>query len=66
MPTRCGRSPGPGKDIIAKGFVLLLLGVPVYVVMLWWRGRESAQDVIPEASAQAQVEAAQGREEAMA
>ena len=57
---------GAGKDIIAKGFVLLLLGVPVYVVMLWWRGRETAQDAIPEASAQAQVEAAHGREEAMA
>jgi APA family basic amino acid/polyamine antiporter len=57
---------GAGKDVIAKGFVLLLLGVPVYVLMMWWRGRETTQDAIPEASAQAQVEAAHGREEAMA
>ena len=62
---------GAGKDVIAKGFILLLLGVPVYVAMMWWRGRETAQDVIPEASAQAQVEAARvkaahGHEEAMA
>jgi hypothetical protein len=55
---------GAGKDVIAKGFVLLL-GVPVYLAMMW-RGRETAQDVIPEASAQAQVEAAHGREKAMA
>jgi APA family basic amino acid/polyamine antiporter len=57
---------GAGQDIIAKGFVLLMLGVPVYVLMMWWRGRETAQDAIPEASARAQVEAAHGREEAMA
>jgi hypothetical protein len=57
---------GAGKDVIAKGFVLLLLGVPVYVAMMWWRGRETAQDAIPEASGQAQVEAAHGREKAMA
>ena len=30
---------GAGKDVIAKGFILLLLGVPVYVAMMWWRGR---------------------------
>lgn len=62
---------GAGKDVMAKGFILLLLGVPVYVVIMWWRGRETAQDVIPEASARAQVKAARvkaahGREQAMA
>ena len=62
---------GAGKDVMAKGLILLLLGVPVYVVIMWWRGRETAQDVIPEASAQAQVKAARvkaahGREEALA
>ena len=41
-------------------------GVPVYVLMMWWRGGEISQDAIPEASAQAQVEAAHGRHEAMA
>ena len=47
---------GAGQDVIAKGFVLLMLGVPVYVLMVWWRGRDERQDVIPEPSAQAQVE----------
>lgn len=51
---------------IAKGFVLLLLGVPVYVLMVWWRGREEHEDVIPEPSARAQVEAAHAREPVMA
>ena len=40
--------------------------LPVYVLMMWWRGGETSQDAIPEASAQAQVEAAHGRHEAMA
>jgi len=55
-----------GKDIIAKGFVLLMLGVPVYVLMMWWRSRETAQEAIPEASARAQIEAAHRREKATA
>ena len=62
---------GAGKDVITKGIILLLLGVPVYVVIMWWRGRETAQDAIPEASARAQVKAARvkaahGREQATA
>ena len=57
---------GAGQDVIAKGFVLLLLGVPVYVLMVWWRGRDDRQDVIPEPSAQAQVEAAHARERVVA
>ena len=31
---------GSGKDIIAKGFVLLLAGIPVYVLMKWRTARE--------------------------
>ncbi|HVW47314.1 MAG TPA: amino acid permease [Solirubrobacterales bacterium] len=31
---------GSGKDIIAKGFVLLLAGIPVYVFVRWQRSRE--------------------------
>lgn len=30
---------GAGKDIIAKGFLLLLAGIPVYVLMKWWQTR---------------------------
>ena len=30
---------GSGKDIIAKGFVLLLAGIPVYVLMKWWQAK---------------------------
>jgi APA family basic amino acid/polyamine antiporter len=57
---------GAGKDIIAKGFVLLMLGVPVYVLMVWWRGRDAGQEAIPAPSARAQMEAAHAREEAIA
>ena len=31
---------GSGKDIIAKGFVLLLAGIPIYVAMKWWQTRQ--------------------------
>jgi hypothetical protein len=61
-----GGRPPKLKGVIAKGFVLLLLGVPVYVLMVWWRGREDRQDVIPEPSARAQVEASHGRERVVA
>ena len=30
---------GSGKDVIAKGFVLLLAGIPIYVAMKRWRSR---------------------------
>ena len=32
---------GSGKDIIAKGFVLLLAGIPVYTFVRWREGRKS-------------------------
>jgi basic amino acid/polyamine antiporter, APA family len=34
---------GSGKDIIAKGFVLLLGGIPVYVLMKGWQQRQAAK-----------------------
>jgi APA family basic amino acid/polyamine antiporter len=30
---------GAGDDIVTKGFVLMLAGVPVYVGMRWWQKR---------------------------
>ena len=57
---------GAGQDIIAKGFVLLMLGVPVHVLMIGWRRREAGQGVLPGASARAQVEAAQRHPEVVA
>ena len=32
---------GAGDDIVTKGFVLMLLGVPVYVGMRWWQRRSA-------------------------
>jgi APA family basic amino acid/polyamine antiporter len=34
---------GSGQEIIAKGFVLLLAGIPIYVAMRWWQQRDAAQ-----------------------
>ena len=30
---------GAGNDVVTKGFVLLLCGIPVYVAMRWWERR---------------------------
>ena len=38
---------GSGKDIIAKGFVLLLAGIPIYVAMKWWQTRQSPTVPMP-------------------
>ncbi|HEX6153022.1 MAG TPA: hypothetical protein VFZ19_05805, partial [Solirubrobacterales bacterium] len=35
---------GSGKDIIAKGFVLLLAGIPVYVLMKWWQAKQAEKE----------------------
>ena len=59
-----GERPPKLKRMI--GLWMLLLGVPVLVLTMWWRGRDTGQDAIPEASAQAQVEAARARKKAMA
>ncbi|WP_205697081.1 amino acid permease [Conexibacter sp. SYSU D00693] len=32
---------GAGQDVIAKGFVLLLCGIPVYVGVRWWNQRSA-------------------------
>jgi basic amino acid/polyamine antiporter, APA family len=41
---------GSGKDIIAKGFVLLLAGIPVYVFVKWWQRRKATtvEDLLAE------------------
>jgi APA family basic amino acid/polyamine antiporter len=37
---------GSGQEIIAKGFVLLLAGVPIYVGMKWWQQRGAGRDAV--------------------
>src|SRR5215217_868284 len=32
---------GAGDDIVTKGFVLLLAGIPVYIGMRWWQKRKA-------------------------
>lgn len=32
---------GAGDDIVTKGFILMLAGVPVYVAMRWWQKRSA-------------------------
>ena len=50
---------GSGKDIIAKGFVLLLAGIPIYVAMKWWQARQSPTAPAPDpAIPQAELELA--------
>jgi APA family basic amino acid/polyamine antiporter len=34
---------GAGDDIVTKGFVLMLAGVPVYVGMRWWQKRQAPE-----------------------
>lgn len=34
---------GAGDDIVTKGFVLMLAGVPVYVGMRWWQKRSTPE-----------------------
>ena len=36
---------GSGQEVIAKGFVLLLAGVPIYVGMGWWQQRVAGRTV---------------------
>jgi APA family basic amino acid/polyamine antiporter len=37
---------GSGQEIIAKGFVLLLAGIPIYVGMRWWQQRDAGPDAV--------------------
>jgi len=39
---------GAGADVVFKGFMLLMIGVPVYVYMKWRDAREG-RTVMPEA-----------------
>jgi APA family basic amino acid/polyamine antiporter len=39
---------GAGDDIVTKGFILLLAGIPVYVGMRWWEKRKLEHIEIPE------------------
>jgi basic amino acid/polyamine antiporter, APA family len=38
---------GSGRDVIAKGFVLLLAGIPVYIGVRWWGARQAALVPVP-------------------
>jgi APA family basic amino acid/polyamine antiporter len=38
---------GAGNDVVTKGFVLLLCGIPVYVAMRWWDRRTAPPAVEP-------------------
>jgi basic amino acid/polyamine antiporter, APA family len=38
---------GAGDDIVTKGFVLLLCGIPVYVGMRWWEHRKAEHLEVP-------------------
>jgi hypothetical protein len=57
------RPPRLERTIALFTATMLVVGA---AVLVWRRGRETPQDVIPEASARAQVAAAHAREEAMA
>ena len=39
---------GAGDDIVTKGFILLLAGIPVYVGMRWWQRRKLEHLTLPE------------------
>jgi basic amino acid/polyamine antiporter, APA family len=39
---------GAGDDIVTKGFVLLLAGIPVYIGMRWWERRKLETVELPE------------------
>ena len=38
---------GAGDDIVTKGFVLLLCGIPVYIGMRWWEHSKAEHLTIP-------------------
>ena len=39
---------GAGDEIVTKGFVLLLAGIPVYIGMRWWERRKLEHLTVPE------------------
>ena len=38
---------GAGDDIVTKGFILLLAGIPVYIGMRWWERRKLEHLTVP-------------------
>jgi APA family basic amino acid/polyamine antiporter len=38
---------GAGDDIVTKGFILLLAGIPVYIGMRWWEQRKLEHLTVP-------------------
>ena len=50
---------GAGDDIVTKGFVLLLAGIPVYIGMRWWQTRQ-VERVITKATERPLVAAGDG------
>jgi APA family basic amino acid/polyamine antiporter len=55
---------GAGEDIVTKGFVLLLCGIPVYVGMRWWEGRKAEHLEVPAPAAAAPPELVAGGDRA--
>ena len=52
---------GAGEDIVTKGFVLLMSGIPVYIGMRWWQQRQrggqlAADAVAPPADTNGRIE----------
>ena len=44
---------GAGEDIVTKGFILLLSGIPVYIGMRWWQQRQAEQPATDASAADA-------------
>jgi hypothetical protein len=53
---------GSGQEIIAKGFVLLLAGIPIYIGMRWWQQRDGGRTYVELHPSQSNGEAATNRE----
>ena len=54
---------GAGDDIVTKGFVLLLAGIPVYVGMRWWDRRKHEHLTVPPPVGERPAVMAGGRDE---
>ncbi len=47
---------GAGDDIVTKGFILLLAGIPVYIGMRWWDRRKLEHLIVPEPEPEPEAE----------
>ncbi len=45
---------GAGDDVVTKGFLLLLCGIPVYIGMRWWQVRSTRSVVVPQAEVESE------------